>query len=98
MTTASDSELGALHATVAKVLTKAIEGDDCSAAVLSVAVTFLKNNNITASPTDNAELADLNKKLAQRRAQGKERLKSDLNQVDDLMQRQYGDMAGNPVQ
>ncbi len=93
MTTASDKELGALHATVAKVLTQAISGEECSAAVLSVAVTFLKNNNITASPTDNAELAELNKQLAQRRAQGKERLKADLGQVDDLMQRQYGDMA-----
>lgn len=92
MTAASDKALGELHATVARVLTSAItttEEGGPSAAVLSAAITFLKNNNITASPTDNTELAELNKQLAERRKDGKDRLKADLGKVDELMAANY---------
>jgi len=38
-----------------------------SPALLTAAISFLKNNNITADPTENAALSELNKKLAERR-------------------------------
>jgi len=72
---ASEDALGALHATVAKVLTQAIQGEEVTAATLSVAVAFLKNNNITADATHNEELAELTAALAARRKDGKGKLK-----------------------
>jgi hypothetical protein len=69
---ATERQLGALHGVVATALKTAIVsgGAEVSAAVLGAAITFLKNNNITASPTENAALADLNKALNKRRRQG----------------------------
>lgn len=67
MSAASDKELGKLHATVARKLGDLIEGDECSAAVLGAAITFLKNNNITAAASGNQELDALKEKLANKR-------------------------------
>jgi hypothetical protein len=67
---ATEKELGSLHKVVAHALKTAIEApgeSGVSAAVLGAAITFLKNNNITASPTENAALADLNQALNRRR-------------------------------
>lgn len=99
MSAATDKALGELHATVARVLTSAISSEEVpSAAVLSAAITFLKNNNITASPTDNAELAELNRKLVERRKEGKDNLRSQLDQVDTLMDANYTAIAGGSLQ
>lgn len=70
---ATERELGSLHKVVAVALKEAISSpgkDGVSAAVLGAAITFLKNNNITASPTENAALADLNKTLNNKRRRG----------------------------
>ena len=69
---ATDNELQTLHATVARVLTEAIshtgeDGAPASAAHLAAAITFLKNNAITASPTGNKALSELSDALAARR-------------------------------
>ena len=68
---ATDRALGDLHAQVATELTKALqsgeEGAPAPAAYFGAAIAFLKNNNITASPTENAALADLAKTLADKR-------------------------------
>lgn len=71
---ASKDDLGMLHSAVATALTTAvapIETEDGtvppSAAHLMAAITFLKNNNITADAQTNKELQDLSKALAARR-------------------------------
>lgn len=67
---ASEAKLGTLHGVVAEALTEAISNPGevgLSPAMLGAAITFLKNNNITASPTENAALAGLNASLAARR-------------------------------
>ena len=90
---ASEDALGALHATVAKVLTNAIQGEEVTAATLSVAVTFLKNNNITADPSSNAELAELTAALAARRKDGKGKLK-EVQMAEEQFHRSV-DMPGS---
>lgn len=78
---ATEGELGILHKEVAKALTDMVqetaEDEDTGAvkrmvspAVLGAAIAFLKNNNITASPEQNAALSDLNKQLQARRRKG----------------------------
>lgn len=94
---ASDKELGDLHKKVAKVLTDALESDELSVAAVNAAIAFLKNNNITASPTDNAELAELNKQLAERRKKGKSDLMSKLNDAD-VIAGNYTALGAPPVQ
>ncbi len=66
---ATDKKLGELHEAVATCLIQAIEHSEegPSASLLAVAVGFLKNNNITADPTTNSELAALGERLAARR-------------------------------
>ncbi len=95
---ASDKALGELHSTVATVLTAAISADEPSAAMIAAAITFLKNNNITASPTDNAELAELNKKLAERRRTGKDTLRQQLQEADQLMSQNYDAVVTGKLQ
>lgn len=65
---ATDKKLGELHEAVASHLIAAVQSEEgVPAAVLAVAVGFLKNNNITADPTTNAALSELGQKLAARR-------------------------------
>lgn len=72
---ASDDALQGLHAAVATALTGAIagatdeEGNSIppSAAHLAAAITFLKNNNITADANTNKGLTELKDALAARR-------------------------------
>jgi hypothetical protein len=78
---ASEAKLGTLHGVVADVLTTALttalpEGAVLSPALLGAAITFLKNNNITASPSENAALVGLNTALNARRRKGQMTLKS----------------------
>jgi hypothetical protein len=92
---ATEDALGELHATVARVLTSAIatQGEEVTAATLSVAVTFLKNNNITADPSSNAELAELTAALAARRKDGKGKLK-EMQMAEEQFHRSV-DMPGS---
>lgn len=86
MSKASESALADLHGAVALALTAAVapvkteEGGTihASAAHISVAVAFLKNNNITADAEDNTGLAELKKALASRRVDRKEMLKGNV--------------------
>jgi hypothetical protein len=76
---ATDNALQELHAQIARSLTDAVKPVEVvdedgtvkvlppSAAHLAAAITFLKNNNITASPTGNKALSDLSDALAARR-------------------------------
>ena len=75
---ASDKVLGELHAKVASALTEQVDGytvveDNVekvvkpSPALLSAAIAFLKNNNITADAEDNVALRNLGDALAARR-------------------------------
>lgn len=60
---ASKDFLGELHAAVAKDLLARIESGQASAAELSTAIKFLKDNNIEAIPTENDGLTALMKAL-----------------------------------
>ena len=64
---ASDIQLGELHGLVARSLTARLEGGEFTAAELGAAISFLKNNGITADASDNAELKALGETLAARR-------------------------------
>lgn len=80
---ASEKKLGDLHEAVADALTEQVkgythtelnrEGDEveievkASPALLSAAIAFLKNNNITADVEDNAAMRQLSEALAARR-------------------------------
>lgn len=76
---ASDKSLGKLHEALAKAFQEQVEGyvetDEegrervikPSPALLGAAVTFLKNNNITADVEGNQALRDLSEKLKARR-------------------------------
>lgn len=75
---ASDKTLGELHEQVAQALSEQVvgyteqtdEGERIvrpSPALLGAAIAFLKNNNITADPTENEALRDLGDKLKARR-------------------------------
>lgn len=87
MSKATEQELGELHGTLARGLNGLLkDGVDVAsgeatvkvtapAAFWGVAVALLKNNNITADPTKNEELSELNKLLQARR----QNARSDLN-------------------
>lgn len=76
---ATENALQDLHAQIARSLTEAVKPQEVtdedgavrvlppSAAHLAAAITFLKNNNITASPSTNKALAELSDALAARR-------------------------------
>lgn len=64
MSAASESELGLLHALVAKVLGSRITDPElCTSSDLSAAIKFLKDNNITASPEGSDALRELKEKV-----------------------------------
>ena len=76
---ASDKTLGELHEQVAQALSEQVVGYEeqteegtrtvrPSPALLGAAIAFLKNNNITADPEENAALRDLGDKLKARRS------------------------------
>jgi hypothetical protein len=91
MSKASENALGALHGAVATALAQRLtapirnadgeaipgtEGSGCSAADITAAIAFLKNNNISADPTDSPGLSDLKALLTARRHSGKESLQT----------------------
>jgi hypothetical protein len=99
MAKASEGALGDLHEKVATALVQRIEaplrtdsgtpipgteGCWCSSSDLQAAITFLKNNNITADPETNVGLAALKDKLQQRRDRGKRNLSANPVPEADL--------------
>jgi len=101
MTKATEGALGELHAAVAVALKEAIDLKDeagkpivASAAHLAAAITFLKNNSITADPSTNEGLADLRKTLADKRQDAKGKLKANLKAADELAQTLPGMFPG----
>jgi hypothetical protein len=54
-----DSKLEELHEILATVLLKKIRDPECKSAELNVARQFLKDNDVTAIPTDENALAQL---------------------------------------
>lgn len=101
---ASEEALGALHKELAIALTQEVRGtvvtDDNgtrlvrSASMISAAVAFLKNNNISCDPSENAELANLGKALAARR---KGRAAISQTALDDAAD-QYAASVGERLQ
>ena len=69
MNRASEADLGILHKALAEALLAGLYNDEghLSVKVASVAVKFLKDNDITCSISDNQEMEDLNKALAEKR-------------------------------
>lgn len=100
MAKASEGVLGELHAAVAAALVNVIEAEDangipiCTAAHLGAAITFLKNNNITADPDTNAGLAALRETLKNKRADSKARMAGNKAAADDLEKRLAGEIPG----
>ena len=88
MSKATADDLGALHRAVSQVLTKKIaaplyregepvpdtEGLGATAAEISAAITFLKNNGVTADPSEDKGLQDLARQLEEQRKRAKGRL------------------------
>lgn len=109
MSKATESELSELHGTIARGLTEIIKegvlipvkGQEepiktaAPAAYFGVAVALLKNNNITADPTKNEELSELNQ-LLQKRRQGKRAELNFREAAEDFADKHLGgDMSLN---
>jgi hypothetical protein len=91
---ASETALGQLHAAVATVLTKQLDNDEVSAATISAAITFLKNNNITADAEGNAELSTLAARLAEKRKSGKDDMANKHDALAAAAERLEKDLGG----
>lgn len=106
MSKATADDLGALHRAVSQVLTKKIaaplmdengepvpgtEGLAATAAELSAAITFLKNNGVTADPSEDKGLQDLARQLEEQRKRAKGRLnREDLERAAKEMEEYVG--------
>lgn len=104
---ASDKKLGELHEAVADALSEQVKGYTkkelgadgepfevevkASPALLSAAIAFLKNNNITADAEDNAALRELNNALQARRK--KKIPQAALDEAADTFASRHGDMG-----
>ena len=101
---ASEAALGDLHKELAVALTQEVKGvivtDDNgsrvvrSASMISAAVAFLKNNNISCDPSENAELANLGKALAARRKNRASVSQASLDEAAEL----YATSMGSTLQ
>lgn len=63
MSRATENELAALHGVIARALKERIEGGSASASDIAAAISFLKNNGITAAPEGSPEMEALKEKL-----------------------------------
>lgn len=61
MSKASNKQMEELHELVAKKLKKMVESDEATAADISVAIKFLKDNNVMADPDLNSTIEELKK-------------------------------------
>lgn len=75
---ASENTLGTLHSRVASVLADNLENDEgANPSIISIAVKFLKDNEITCSIKDNQDMDALNEQLKAKRAKRKLRIVGD---------------------
>jgi hypothetical protein len=107
MSKATEDALADLHGAVAVALTGAVQGGvmedgtrvTASAAHIMAAITFLKNNNITADASSNAELGALAKALAEKRTKGKQSLNpAVLREVAEELDRDFKGDTGGMIQ
>ena len=78
MTKATEESLSTLHRKVAQVLTDNLEWEEGPrTSVLSIAVKFLKDNEITCSIKDNQDMNALSDALKEKRAKRKLKLVGD---------------------
>lgn len=63
MSTASEGELGLLHAAVARYLAEKIASGECNASDVSNAIKMLKDNNITCTVDEGSDLDKLQRAL-----------------------------------
>ena len=78
MTKATEQDLGDLHGKLTRVLSDNLENEDGpSPSILSIAVKFLKDNEITCSIKDNQDMDSLNESLKAKRAKRKLRIVGD---------------------
>ena len=80
----STEELGDLHRLVNRSLTNRIQQDlddniPTDAATLGAAIKFLKDNNVSADPSDREDLDDLRSKLAKQREERRKRGSNVIN-------------------
>lgn len=108
MSKATEAALAELHGAVAIALTGAVQGGvetsedgtatrviPASAAHIMAAITFLKNNNITADASSNSALDDLSKALAAKRQSAKQRMsRVDVQAAADELDRDLGMHTG----
>lgn len=108
MTKATEVELAAMHGEIARGLTHVLKegvpivvgkGEEqevikapAPAAYYMAAITFAKNNNITADAGTNADLQELNRQLAAKRKAKKLSL-TDIETVADQLHRDMGGMT-----
>lgn len=64
---ANSDSLGELHGLVAAYLAAVIKTGCATPALIGAAITFLKNNSITADPATNAKLNELSQTLKERK-------------------------------
>ena len=67
---ATQNALADLHGNIAAFLNAVILSGKASPAFVGAAITFLKNNTITADPATNAALANLSQSLEARKTKG----------------------------
>lgn len=67
---APEAALASLHGIVSEYLTLKLASGKATAAEVGAAITFLKNNSITADPATNEALAGLGRTLANRKRRG----------------------------
>lgn len=67
---APEAALASLHGIVSEYLTLKLATGKATAAEVGAAITFLKNNSITADPSTNEALQNLGRTLANRKRRG----------------------------
>lgn len=68
---ATEDDLGTLHNALARTLTELVGAEGTPAAILAVAAKFLKDNNVTCTPSTDNELGELEAQLKARRERAK---------------------------
>jgi hypothetical protein len=94
---ATETALGSLHGIVAEFLTIKLASGKATAAEVGAAITFLKNNSITADPAKNAALNKLNAALANRRTKGGHMTPSEMSEADRAFDAMMGSITPGGV-
>jgi hypothetical protein len=88
---ADEAKLGSLHGVVAEYLTLVISSGNCPPALIGAAITFLKNNSITADAATNTKLSALKETLAGKQRRGGGLTKPAMQEAHDA----FADLMGN---